>query len=166
MRYRIIAVGVNFMKGFLTSLPSFAIGSLPDLICLPSDTKSVVFLDRSTPSNVSVSASSTRNVLLRSVKRVELSLRTSKAALTAAKGPLVKAMTAIWGRYVKTNMKVVIPTPSVMVGASLLVRGFHSDRWEIKYAIPCTKRNHCQPLSLSQGGRISWDLQLTRIGYR
>ena len=84
----------------------------------------MVFLETSTPSNVSVRASSIRKVLLRIVKRVEDSDKTSKAPLTAAKGPDVKAMTATWGRYVKRNMKVVTPRPKVIVGASLVVRGF------------------------------------------
>lgn len=123
-------------SGDLTSLPSFAIGSPPALSCRPSDTRSVVFLDNSTPSKVSTRASSIKKFLLRIVNRVELSLSTSKAAVIAASGPLVKAMTAAWGRYVKTNMKVVIPRPKVIVGASLLVRGLHSDLWDRKYAIP------------------------------
>ncbi len=122
-----MALGVNLARGDLTSVPNFAIGSPPALTCRPSDTRSVVFLDNSTPSKVSTRASSIRKVLLNIVNRVELSLRTSKAAVIAASGPLVKAMTAAWGMYVKTNMKVVIPRPRVMVGASLLVRGFHSD---------------------------------------
>ena len=45
-----------------------------------------------------MSASSMRKVLLRTVKRVDDSESTRKAALTAARGPDVKAMMAIWGR--------------------------------------------------------------------
>lgn len=92
------AFGVNLTKGFFSSFPNLAIGSPPALICLPSDTKSVVFFDSRAPSKVSVRASSMRKVLLRMVIRVELSLRTSKAPLMAARGPLVKAIMAAWGR--------------------------------------------------------------------
>ena len=72
--------------------------SLPPLICLPSETRSVVFVETRTPSKVSTSASSMRKVLERIVKRVEDSDRTSRAAEMAARGPDVNAMTAIWGR--------------------------------------------------------------------
>lgn len=77
-----------------------------------------------------------RNVLERMVKMVEDSDRTRMAAVSGARGPEVIAMTAICGRYAKTNRNVVTPMPSVMVGASLDVRGFHRERWEMKYAIP------------------------------
>ena len=86
--YRIRALGANLANGFLINFPSFAIGSDPAFICLPLDTRSVVFFDRRTPSKVSTKASSIKNVLLRIVNKVELSLRTSSAALMAAKGPL------------------------------------------------------------------------------
>lgn len=39
-------------------------------------------------------------------------------------------------------MNVVTPMPSVMVGASLDVRGFHRERWEMKYAIPYVFLDH------------------------
>ena len=136
MKYRMIAEGVNFAKGRLANFPSFAMGSFPDLIWRPPETRLVVFFETSVPSNVSVSASSMRKVLLRMVMRVELSLRTRRAALTAAKGPDVKAIIAACGRYVKTNIEAVMPTPRVSVGISLLVNGRHSDRCDRKYAMP------------------------------
>ena len=58
------------------------------------------------------------------MKSVDDSERTSSAAEIAARGPDVNAMTAICGIYVKRNMAVVIPRPSVIVGASLDVKGF------------------------------------------
>ena len=98
IKYLIKAVGVNFINGCLTSFPSFAMGLLPALICLPLETRSVVFFETKTPSKVSVRAPSIKKVLLRMVKIVELSLRTRSAALIAARGPLVKAMTAVCGK--------------------------------------------------------------------
>ena len=65
-----------------------------------------------------------RKVLESMVKSVDDSERTSSAAEIAARGPDVNAMTAICGIYVKRNMAVVIPRPSVIVGASLDVKGF------------------------------------------
>ena len=73
-----------------------------------------------------------RKDLLRTAVKVELSLNTSKAALIAASGPDVKAIIAICGRYVKTNMKVVIPMPIVNVCGSFEMSGFHRSRWERK----------------------------------
>ena len=64
-----------------------------------------------------------RKVLESIVKSVDDSERTSSAAEIAARGPDVNAMTAICGIYVKRNMVVVIPRPSVIVGASLDVKG-------------------------------------------
>lgn len=68
---------------------------------------------------------------------VEDSDRTRMAAVRGARGPDVIPMTAICGIYAKTNMNVVMPMPSVMVGPSLDWSGFHNERWEMKYAIPC-----------------------------
>ena len=63
------------------------------------------------------------------MKSVEDSERTSSAAEIAASGPDVNAMTAICGMYVKRNMAVVIPRPSVIVGASLDVNGLLASGW-------------------------------------
>lgn len=70
-------------------------------------------------------ASCMRKVLEMRLMSVELSLRVNKTAVIAATGPLVKAIMAAWGRYAKTNMKVVTPTLSVNVEASLEVKGRH-----------------------------------------
>ena len=75
-------------KGFLISLPSLAIESpVPDLIWRPELRRSVVFFDSRVPSKVSTRASSTRNVLDRTVNRVDDSERVRSAAETAASGP-------------------------------------------------------------------------------
>lgn len=50
-----------------------------------------------TPSNVSISASWTRKVLLKALNSVELSLRTKRAVVSGANGPEVKAIAATWG---------------------------------------------------------------------
>lgn len=63
------------------------------------------------------------------MKSVDDSERTSSAAEIAARGPDVNAMTAICGIYVKRNMAVVMPRPSVIVGASLDVKGLLARRW-------------------------------------
>lgn len=96
----------------------------------------MVFLDTKTPSKVSTKASSIKKVFDKMVKMVEDSDKTSMAAVSGARGPEVIAMIAIWGIYAKTNMNVVMPTPSVMVGPSLDRSGFHRERWDMKYAIP------------------------------
>ena len=70
-----------------------------------------------------------RKVLESIVKSVDDSERTSSAAEIAASGPDVNAMTAICGIYVKRNMAVVMPRPSVIVGASLDVKGLLARRW-------------------------------------
>jgi len=88
------ALGENLANGDLASLPSREIESPPDLICLPPDTRFVHSLDSSVPSKVSTSASAMKNVLDSKLTRVELSLKVSKAADTAAIGPDVKAMSA------------------------------------------------------------------------
>ncbi len=89
-----MAEGVNLAKGRVMSLPNLAIGSLPALTCLPSDTRSVHSHETSVPSNVSTRASCMRKVLEMRLMMVELSLRVSKAADIAARGPLVKAIMA------------------------------------------------------------------------
>lgn len=99
IKYLIKAFGVNFANGFFTNVPNLAIGSVPPLlISLPPETKSIVFFDTRTPSKVSTSASSMRNVLERMVKMVEDSDRTRIAAVSGASGPEVIAMTANCGR--------------------------------------------------------------------
>lgn len=99
MKYLINAFGVNLAKGFFTNFPSLAIGSAPPLlISLPPETKSIVFFDTRTPSKVSTSASSIRNVFDKTVKMVEDSDRTRMAAVRGARGPEVIAMIAICGR--------------------------------------------------------------------
>jgi hypothetical protein len=127
-----IADGVNLASGLAISFPSRAIGSPPDLTCLPSDTRSVHSRETRVPSKVSTRASWMRNVLEMRLMMVELSLRVSKAAEIAARGPLVKAMIAAWGKYAKTNMKVVTPTLSVNVETSLDVSGRHRLLWAEK----------------------------------
>lgn len=78
-----------------------------------------------------------RNVLDKMVKMVEDSDKTRMAAVRGARGPDDNSITANCGIYAKTNMNVVMPMPSVTVGASLDVSGFQRERWEMKYAIPC-----------------------------
>ena len=73
-------------------------GSPPALICRPSETKLVHSRDSSVPSNVSTSESSRRKVRERMLINVELSLNVRRAAVRAATGPEVKAMTAACGR--------------------------------------------------------------------
>jgi hypothetical protein len=70
-----------------------------------------------------------RNLLERKVMIAELSLRVKRAVENAASGPLTKTRTASCGTYAKTNIKLTIPTESVIVGASLERRGFHNVRW-------------------------------------
>ena len=132
MTYRINAFGVNFAKGFFSIFPSRAIGSPPALICLPSESRFVHSFESSVPSNVSMRASSMRNVLERRLMRVELSLSVRSAAEKAAIGPEVKVMTAACGRYATKNMKVVTPKLNVMVGTSFDESGLHSALWERK----------------------------------
>ena len=84
-KYRMIALGVDLANGFFTSFPRRAILSPPVLICRPSLTRLVHSLLKRVPSNVSVSASSMKNVLDKRFTSVELSLRVSKAAEMAAK---------------------------------------------------------------------------------
>ncbi len=51
-------------------------------------------------------------------------------------------------------MNVVTPMPSVMVGASLDVRGFHRERLEMKYAIPYVFLDHCVGARSARNGRF------------
>lgn len=119
MKYRMIAVGVNFSKGFLNALPSLEMGSPPEWSCLPSATMPVILRETSvcrqcqlsslcnkfwsapmlTPSNVSISASPIKNVLLSKFVIVELSLSTRRIVDSAASGPFMIARTAAWGMY-------------------------------------------------------------------
>ena len=92
-----MAFGVNLANGFFIILASLAIASPSDFICLPSDTRFVQSCDNRVPSNVSIRASSTRKVLANKLMMVELSLSVRNAAVTAATGPEVKAMTAACG---------------------------------------------------------------------
>lgn len=131
-----IALGVNLANGFLINFPSFAIESDPPFICLPSDTKFVQSFESRVPSKVSTRASSRKKVRDNRLTSVELSLRVSNAADTAATGPEVNAITAICGRYANANMKVVTPIDVVKRPASFEVRGRHRSRWERKYKTP------------------------------
>ena len=85
-----------------------------------------------TPSNVSTSASSRKNVRLSKFDIVELSLKTRRIDDNAARGPFTTASTAAWGKYVKTNMNVVTPMLVVNICASLDCNGFHRLRCETK----------------------------------
>jgi hypothetical protein len=67
---------------------------------------------------------------------VELSLRVSNAAVTAATGPEVKDMTAAWGRYANTNKNVVTPRLRARVGVIFEMRGFHNALCDMKYRMP------------------------------
>jgi len=134
-----IAFGVNLANGFVIILPNLEMGSPPDLICLPSETRFMQSRDNKVPSNVSVKASSMRKFLDSILIMVELSLSVSSAAVTAATGPEVKVMTAACGRYAKTNMKVVTPRLKVRVGVSFETRGFHNALCEMKYKTPYKK---------------------------
>ncbi len=97
MRYRIMAFGVNFEKGFFIILPSLDIGSLPDFSCLPSLTMPVAFWETRVPSNVSSKASC--NKKLREIKftMAELSFRISRTVVNTASGPFTKTRIASWG---------------------------------------------------------------------
>ena len=138
-----IASGANLANGFFINLPSLAMGSPPDFICLPSDTRFVQSRESRVPSNVSISASSIRKVLESRLMMVELSLRVRNAAVTAATGPEVKAITAACGRYATTNMKIVTPRLRVRVGVSFETRGFHSALCEMKYRTPYEGSARC-----------------------
>lgn len=129
--YLINALGVNFSKGDLISLPSFAMGSLkfPDLSWRPSARTAVCLLATRTPSKVSTKASWIKKVLERSVMRVELSLSVSRTVVNAASGPLTKTKTASCGRYANMNMKAITLTDKDIVGTSFESNGFHNVRW-------------------------------------
>jgi hypothetical protein len=131
-----MAFGVNLANGFFITLPNLAIGSSPDLICLPSETRFVQPRDNRVPSNVSVRASSMTKFLDNILMIVELSLRVSNAAVTAATGPEVKDMTAAWGRYANTNKNVVTPRLRARVGVIFEMRGFHNALCDMKYRMP------------------------------
>lgn len=100
--------------------------SPPALTCLPSETKFVHSLESNVPSNVSINASSIRNVRERRLMMVELSLSVRRAAENAATGPEVNDIIAACGRYATRNINVVTPKLSVIVGANLDPSGLHS----------------------------------------
>lgn len=106
-----MALGVNFANGFETSLPRRAMGLLPEptwrsretsavspfetrVYTMSESRKETLGLAGLTPSNVSMRLSSTSNALAMTLKTVLLSLRTSRAVLNAARGPLKMASTA------------------------------------------------------------------------
>jgi hypothetical protein len=86
-------------------------------------------------------ASSTRKERDSTFVMAELSLRTRIAAEIAASGPLVKAMMAICGMYVKKNITLVTPTPSVRVCAARDIKGRQRSLWVAKKKMPCNV--HC-----------------------
>jgi hypothetical protein len=55
-----IAFGVNLLNGFFINLPSLAIESPDDVICLPSETRFVQSRDSRVASKVSIRAYSMR----------------------------------------------------------------------------------------------------------
>lgn len=81
---------------------------------------------------MSIRASSTIRDRERNVVMVELSVNTSRAADMAANGPLVKAIRAIWGMYVKRNMKDVTLRPRVMVRPRREMKGPQRPLWDRK----------------------------------
>jgi hypothetical protein len=54
----------------------------------------------------------------------------------AASGPLVKAMIAIWGTYVKKNIALVTPSPKVMVRPAREMKGPQSSLCVPKNTMP------------------------------
>lgn len=127
MTYLTRAVGLNFEKGLFSVLPSLEIGSLPELTSRPSRTMVVAFLEMRVPSKVSRIACCRIQFLEMMLTMVELSLRTSKAVVTGARGPLVKTRTANCGRYVRANMPPTTVADTARYGPILDVNGFHND---------------------------------------
>jgi hypothetical protein len=65
-----------------------------------------------------------KKVLANRLVTVELSLRTRGTAEMTARGPLTRARSAAWGRYVARNINVVTDMPVVMVGVTFDRKGF------------------------------------------
>ena len=139
IRARSSARGCILAKGRVNIFPSLAIASRPpdrDLISRPWATRGSWSRATRVPSKVSIRASSTRNDRDKTLVMAELSLSTKMAAEIAASGPLVKAMIAICGTYVKKNIALVTPTPRVIVRPARAIKGRHRSLWVAKKKIP------------------------------